>query len=131
MKLPRFASYPYHYIAAGFAALGLLYALFAAVDAKGLKPKYAVTHVVSRHYRPLSHGTITTKSGNTFHTRQTTIPEAWQVAVTLDGATGWSDVTHGDYDEMKEGAEVEVVYSRHRVRNALTISTIRLMKPVD
>lgn len=131
MKLPKFTSYPYHYIGAGIVALTAFYALFEMADRKGLEQKYTVTHVVARHYRPLSHGTRVTASGNSVRTHKTTIPQAWTVAVDVDGVTGWAEVPSGEYDKMKEGTEVEVVYARNRIRNALTITTIRLMKPLE
>lgn len=131
MKLPRFTSYPYQYIAVGFAALTAVYVLFEMLDRKGLEQKYIVTHVVGRHYRPLSHGTYTTTSGNSVRTHTRAIPQAWSVAIKVDGVTGWAEVPSGQYDKMKEGTEVEVVYARKRISRDLFIRTIRVMQPVD
>lgn len=130
-KLPRFTAYPYHYIGAAVLALTLFYLLFVAVDTRGLDLKYAVTRVANRHYRPLSHTTVTSTSGNSVRTHSRAVPPAWMIAVTIDGVSGWGQVTSGEYDKMKEGVEVEVVYGRKRISRDLAIRTIRIMKPLD
>lgn len=131
MKLPKFTAYPYHYIGASLLAFALAYLLFHFADTKGLDLKYAVTHVTQRHYRELSHTTVTSTSGGSVRTHKRAVPPAWMVAVEIGGAKGWAQVPPSDYDKMIEGAEVEVVYARKRFTRTLAIKTIRIMKPVD
>lgn len=131
MKLPKFTAYPYYYIGAALLALASFSFLFEALDKKGLDPKYTVTQVVGRHYREQSEGTRLRVSSNYVRTAKRIIPEAWSVKVEVDGVPGWAEVSRYEYEKMKEGTEVEVIYARNRIRRALTITTLRLKKRID
>jgi hypothetical protein len=131
MKLPKFTSYPFRYIGAAIFALASCTFLFEMLDKKGLDPKYTVTHVAGRHYRPQSEDTRVRASSNSVRTYKRVIPQAWSVKVEVDGIPGWAEVPRYEYERMKEGTEVEVVYARNRIRKALTITTLRLKKPIE
>lgn len=130
-KPPGFRAYPIHYIALGIAAFTVLYLLFHFADTMGLKLKYAATRVTGRHFRELSHTTVTSGSGSSLRTHTRAVPPAWMVSVQIDGATGWGQVPPSEYNKMIEGTEVEVVYARKRFTRDLAIQSIRIMRPVD
>ncbi|GEM_PF-3830220 len=129
MKLPSVRKNLIQYIGAFFLVFGVGYLLFLFIDTQRLPPLETETVIVSRAYRPLSHGTYTTKVGNSFQTFPLIIPEAWVITVSIGGEPASGEVPQDEYKALKEGDSVHVVYTQKRIRRSLAVQEIYKLNP--
>jgi hypothetical protein len=130
MKLPRIhRGNLVQYFGGAVAVIAFLIIGFTGLDSWGLKPKAGEARVTGKQYRPLSHGTYTTKVGSSYQTHTRIIPEAWLVTVDLNGTPATGPTTKAEYDAFKPGDSVMAVYAQKRITRSLVLQAV--MKPEE